>query len=76
MQQRGSGHHAGENAFDGVDSEMRIDEGKRTVGKDEAEIQPNQGAAPSEHGQKRSRAEGKLCFKCKSNKGGSNIFNL
>ena len=27
MQQRGSGHHAGENAFDGIHSEMRIDEG-------------------------------------------------
>src|SRR4029077_12139131 len=45
----GSCHHAGENAFDGVNSEMRIDEGKRAVGKDEADIKANQRAAPSEH---------------------------
>src|SRR5580765_3081799 len=49
MQQRRSGHYPGENPFDGIHSEMRIDEGNRAVGKDEADIKANQRAAPSEH---------------------------
>src|ERR1051325_10042469 len=49
MQQRRSGHYAGENAFDHVHSDMRIDEGHRAVGEDEADIEANQRAASSEH---------------------------
>jgi len=49
MQQRRGGHHPGENPFDGLHPEMRIDEGNRAVGKDEADIKADQRAAPSEH---------------------------
>src|SRR5215510_1870746 len=48
MQQCGSGHHAGKDAFDRVDPEMRIDEGKRAVGENESDIKSNQRSAPSE----------------------------
>src|SRR6266576_5811441 len=49
MQQRGGGDYAGENAFDGVYSEMRIKIRERTIGENQAEVEPHQRAAPSKH---------------------------
>src|SRR6476620_9254676 len=49
MQQRRGGYQPGENPFDGLHPDMRVDEGNRAVGKDEADIKANQRAAPSEH---------------------------
>src|SRR6478672_3082711 len=42
MQQSGGGHHAGENPFDGIHSDVRIDEGNRAVCKDEADIESDE----------------------------------
>src|SRR6266404_2609304 len=49
MEQRGSGDHAGENAFDGVYSEMRIKIRERAIGENQADVEPQQRSAPSKH---------------------------
>src|SRR5438093_3780219 len=48
MQERGSGDHTRQDAFNRVDSEMRINEGERAIGENEANVKANQRSAPSE----------------------------
>src|SRR5262249_52478621 len=48
-EQRGSGDHAGQDAFDGVDAEIVIDECQRAISEDKAYIQADQRPAPSKH---------------------------
>ena len=47
MKQRGSGDHAGEDAFNGIYSEMGIEITERAISKDQPDIKPDERAAPS-----------------------------
>src|SRR6266496_4298146 len=49
MEQGGSGDYAGEDAFDDVYSEMRIEIRERAIGENQADIEPHQRAAASKH---------------------------
>jgi hypothetical protein len=42
MEQRGSGDHAGKDAFNRIYPEMRIEIAQRAIGKDKPYIKPNE----------------------------------
>ena len=47
MKQRRSGHDAGEDAFNGLHSDMGIEVTDRAIGKNQTDIEANERAAPA-----------------------------